>query len=289
MRKKRGLFGAFAVLALSVTVLAVVWRYGKRQDAGNEETVPEKTETEEAQTEEVQTEEIKSPDSKETAEQPEPGSEMEPAFADQNPAEEFYITEISDELFSEMQGKSYKADCTVPREDLRYLHVLHMGFDGQTKEGELVVNKAIAEDVLAIFRQLYEAEYPIEKVRLVDEYDADDEASLSDNNSSAFNFRVISHTTKISKHGLGMAVDINTLYNPYVKTVNGKLSIEPANAEAYVDRSGNFPHKIDHDDLCYKLFTRYGFTWGGDWTHSRIISILKKTDGKLWGHIEKKM
>ena len=135
--------------------------------------------------------------------------------------EAFYISKIPDDIFEKMQGKSYKADCTVPREDLRYLHVLHMGFDGQTKEGELVVNKAIAEDVLAIFRQLYEAEYPIEKVRLVDEYDADDEASMSDNNSSAFNFRFISHTTKISKHGLGMAVDINTLYNPYVKTVNG--------------------------------------------------------------------
>ena len=161
-------------------------------------------------------------------------------------------------------------------QDLRYLHVLHMGFDGQTKEGELVVNKAIAEDVLAIFRQLYEAEYPIEKVRLVDEYDADDEASMSDNNSSAFNFRFISHTTTISKHGLGMAVDINTLYNPYVKTVNGKLSIEPANAEAYVDRSGDFPHKIDHNDLCYKLFTRYGFTWGGDWTHSKDYQHFEK-------------
>lgn len=190
--------------------------------------------------------------------------------------EKFYISEIPDDIFEKMQGKSYKADCTVPREDLRYLHVLHMGFDGQTKEGELVVNKAIAEDVLAIFRQLYEAEYPIEKVRLVDEYDADDEASMSDNNSSAFNFRFISHTTKISKHGLGMAVDINTLYNPYVKTVNGKLSIEPANADAYVDRSGDFPHKIDHDDLCYKLFTRYGFTWGGDWTHSKDYQHFEK-------------
>lgn len=91
-----------------------------------------------------------------------------------------------------------------------------------------MVNKAIAEDVLAIFRQLYEAEYPIEKVRLVDEYDADDEASMSDNNSSAFNFRFISHTTKISKHGLGMAVDINTLYNPYVKpsTESCRLSLQ---------------------------------------------------------------
>lgn len=190
--------------------------------------------------------------------------------------EAFYISKIPDDIFEKMQGKSYKADCTVPREDLRYLHVLHMGFDGQTKEGELVVNKAIAEDVLAIFRQLYEAEYPIEKVRLVDEYDADDEASMSDNNSSAFNFRFISHTTKISKHGLGMAVDINTLYNPYVKIVNGKLSIEPANAEAYVDRSGDFPHKIDHNDLCYKLFTRYGFIWGGDWTHSKDYQHFEK-------------
>lgn len=184
-------------------------------------------------------------------------------------ADDFYISEIPDDIFAKMQGKSYKEDCTVPREDLRYVHVRHMGFDGEAKDGELVVNKAIADDVLAIFEELYKADYPIEKVRLVDEYDADDEASMSDNNSSAFNFRFISHTTRISKHGLGMAVDINTRYNPYVKTVNGKLSIEPANGADYVDRSKDFPYKIDHDDLCYKLFTEHGFTWGGDWTHSK--------------------
>ena len=182
---------------------------------------------------------------------------------------DFYISKIPDDIFEKMQGKSYKADCTVPRDELRYVHVLHMGFDGQTKEGELVVNKAIADDVLSIFEELYQADYPIEKVELVDAYNADDEESMSHNNSSAFNFRFISHTTKISKHGLGMAVDINTLYNPYVKTVDGKLSIEPANATAYVDRSKDFPYKIDHDDLCYKLFKKYGFTWGGDWTHSK--------------------
>lgn len=184
-------------------------------------------------------------------------------------ADDFYISEIPDDIFAKMQGKSYKEDCTVPREDLRYVHVLHMGFDGEVKAGELVVSRKIADDVLEIFEELYKADYPIEKVRLVDEYDADDEASMSDNNSSAFNFRFISHTTRISKHGLGMAVDINTRYNPYVKTVNGKLSIEPANGADYVDRSKDFPHKIDHDDLCYKLFTEHGFTWGGDWTHSK--------------------
>lgn len=184
-------------------------------------------------------------------------------------ADDFYISEIPDDIFAKMQGKSYKEDCTVPREDLRYVHVRHMGFDGEVKDGELVVNKAIADDVLAIFEKLYKADYPIEKVRLVDEYDADDEASMSDNNSSAFNFRFISHTTRISKHGLGMAVDINTRYNPYVKTVDGKLSIEPANGADYVDRSKDFPHKIDDEDLCYKLFKEHGFTWGGDWTHSK--------------------
>ena len=184
-------------------------------------------------------------------------------------ADDFYISEIPDDIFAKMQGKSYKEDCTVPREDLRYVHVRHMGFDGEAKDGELVVNKASADDVLAIFEELYKADYPIEKVRLVDEYDADDEASMSDNNSSAFNFRFISHTMRISRHGLGMAVDINTRYNPYVKTVDGKLSIEPANGADYVDRSKDFPHKIDHEDLCYKLFKEHGFTWGGDWTHSK--------------------
>ena len=166
----------------------------------------------------------------------------------ENNKEQFYISEIPDDIFEKMQGKSYKADCTLPRENLRYIHVLHVGFDNQVHEGELVVNKDIA----------------------------DDEASMSDNNSSAFNFRFISHTTKISKHGMGMAVDINTLYNPYVKTVDGELSIEPANAADYVDRSRDFSHKIDHDDLCYKLFTEHGFEWGGNWTHSKDYQHFEK-------------
>ena len=194
----------------------------------------------------------------------------------ENNKEQFYISEIPDDIFEKMQGKSYRADCTLPRENLRYIHVLHVGFDNQVHEGELVVNKDIADDVLEIFKELYESGYQIEKVRLVDEYDADDEASMRDNNSSAFNFRFISHTTKISKHGMGMAVDINTLYNPYVKTVDGELSIEPANATDYVDRSKDFSHKIDHDDLCYKLFTEHGFEWGGDWKHSKDYQHFEK-------------
>lgn len=178
----------------------------------------------------------------------------------------FFITGINDELFKRIKGKSFKDNCTVPREDLRYLHVLHKDLDGKTHEGEMIVNYHIAEDVLDILRKLYEADYPIEKIRLVDEYDADDETSMRDNNSSSFNFRFISHTTRVSKHGLGLAVDINTLYNPYTKVVDGERIIEPATAEAYLDRNADFPYKIDENDLCYKLFIEKGFEWGGSWT-----------------------
>lgn len=182
---------------------------------------------------------------------------------------EFYIKPIPDDIFEKMQGKSYKENCTVPREELRYLHILHVGFDNNTHEGELIVNKRIAEDVLDIFKELYKAGYQIEKVRLIDEYNALDELSMRDNNSSAFNFRYISYSTTLSKHAMGLAVDINTLYNPYIKQVDGRLNIEPANAVQYVDRNRQFPHKIDHQDLCYKLFTKYGFEWGGDWEDSK--------------------
>ena len=177
----------------------------------------------------------------------------------------FRIEPISDVVFNRIYGKSFREDCTLPREDLRYLHVLHVDPEGVEHEGEMIVNYHIAKDVLEILRQLYEAEYPIERIRLVDEYDADDELSMEDNNSSSFNFRFISHTTKISKHGLGLAVDINPLYNPYTKIVDGVCTVEPITGEPYLDRDADFPCKIDHEDLCFRLFTGHGFEWGGDW------------------------
>lgn len=183
--------------------------------------------------------------------------------------EHFYITEITDELFARMYGKSYKVDCTVPREDLRYVHVIHKGFDGKTYEGELVVNKLIAEKTLEIFKELYEISYPLERVRLIDDYNADDEASMADNNCSAFNFRKISYSNLLSNHAKGMAIDINPRYNPYVKMVGDRLSIEPANSVDYVDRSKAFLYKIDHEDPCFQIFIKHGFSWGGDWTNRK--------------------
>ncbi len=176
----------------------------------------------------------------------------------------FYIKKIDDVIFARINGKSYKADCTIPIEDLRYLHILHKDLEKKTHEGEMICNAYIAEELLDIFQNLYKADYPIERVRLIDEYESDDEKSMLANNSSCFNFRRISHTNIISKHGLGLAVDINPLYNPYIKEVDGKRILEPAVAEEYVDRSRSFPYKIEENDLCCKLFTQHGFEWGGN-------------------------
>lgn len=164
-----------------------------------------------------------------------------------------------------MQGKSYTEGCPVEKNDLRYVHVLYVDFAGRTCDGELIVNKLIADDVLDIFRQLYEAEYPIEKIALIDEYDGDDELSMSDNNTSAFNFRTIAGTDTVSKHGMGLAVDVNPFYNPQVKETGNGIKVSPEDAISYADRDVDFLYKIDHDDLCYKLFTEHGFEWGGDW------------------------
>lgn len=179
---------------------------------------------------------------------------------------DFPIYPLDGETMARIKGRSYPEDCPVPPEELRLLRVLHRDLFGKTKIGELITNVRIAPMLVDIFAQLYEYGYPIEKIRLIDEYDADDERSMRDNNSSCFNFRFISHTRTVSRHGYGLAIDINPLYNPYVKNVEGKRIIEPATAEPYLRRDGNFPYKITDGDLCCRLFLERGFMWGGHWT-----------------------
>ena len=177
----------------------------------------------------------------------------------------FGISEIDDALFSRINGRSYKKNCPLPLTDLRYLRVLHKNLDGEILSGEMICHRSIADALIDIFRKLFDAGYPIERMRLIDDYDADDELSMRDNNSSCFNFRFVSHTNRISKHGYGLAVDINPRYNPYIKFIDGNKNIEPANGVAFEDRDGDFPYKITKDDLCCRLFEAHGFGWGGDW------------------------
>lgn len=191
----------------------------------------------------------------------------------------FYCTALTEDIKARITGSSYpdtQEPLQISYEDLSYVHVLHYDFEGQIQEGELICNQVIAQDLVEIFYELYECRYPVEKIRLIDEYNADDEASMADNNTSCFNYRTVPGSTKLSNHSYGFAIDINPLYNPYVRTRDGKELISPDNAVPYADRSADFPHKIDRNDLCYRIFIEHGFTWGGSWNSSKDYQHFEK-------------
>lgn len=177
----------------------------------------------------------------------------------------FYYEPISDVIWERIQGKSFGEDCTINVDDLRYVRVLYIDFYGAIAEGELIVNKQVAQDVVEIFKEIYDKKYPIEKIRLIDDYNANDEKSMADNNTSAFNFRMIEGTTTVSDHSFGLAIDINPLYNPYIQKMGNKTTILPKEGEGYADRSLEFDYKIRKGDACYKAFTSRGWKWGGEW------------------------
>lgn len=178
----------------------------------------------------------------------------------------FYYEPISNEIFKKISGISYPVDCSVPLDDLRYLSLLYNDFNGDTQTGEMICNKTIAEDLLEIFCELYQNGYQIESIKLIDEYNGDDTASMLANNTSCFNYRVVEGTTRLSNHAKGLAIDLNPFYNPYITyNKDGSINISPKGSEAFADRSSSFPYKIDENDLAYKLFKEHGFTWGGNW------------------------
>lgn len=182
----------------------------------------------------------------------------------------FAAEEIPDNVWKRMQGKTYMPNPHISRNDLRHIRVLHWDTDKKIHIGEMVCNKRIAKDLVDIFRQLYNAHYPIQRMVLPDEYDADDERQMRANNTSCFCYRKVAGSQSLSKHALGLAVDLNSLYNPYVKRYkNGSMFIQPSTAAAYCDRKANIPYKIDHNDLAYKLFKQHGFIWGGDWKSAK--------------------
>lgn len=186
----------------------------------------------------------------------------------QTPDTCFIANPIPDSIFTRMQGRSYKEGCPIRRSDLCYLRLSHRDAKGKTRVGEMVCNKAVAQDLIDIFRELWKAGYRIERMQLIDEYDGDDQRSMEANNTSCFNYRTIAGSSTISKHGKGMAIDINPLYNPYVKGNR----VEPNTGRKWAFRRGqrkDIPYKIDHNDLCYKLFQKHGFRWGGNWRYSK--------------------
>jgi hypothetical protein len=161
-------------------------------------------------------------------------------------------------------GTTWRPGCPVAPEQLRRVDVNFVGFDGQTHRGQLIVHEDLVPDVIAIFERLYRLGYPVEKMQTVDHYaDADDELSMEDNNTSAFNCRLIPDTDEWSPHAYGRAIDINTRLNPCLYASG---YFEPRNAAAYLDRTRTDPGLLHIGDPAVHAFTDRGWRWGGEWT-----------------------
>ncbi len=194
----------------------------------------------------------------------------------------FYYQPLDDNIIARITGCSYPIleegeTIEITYEDLSYVVVQYVGFDSETREGEIICNKKIAQDLVEIFYELYRNEYQLESIALIEEYEGDDYASCEANNTSCFNYREVVGSSSLSKHALGLAIDINPLYNPYITyNSDGTENIYPENAADYADRSKFFPYKIDENDLCYKLFKEHGFTWGGHWNSVKDYQHFQK-------------
>ncbi len=185
------------------------------------------------------------------------------AFASFN----YSISPITPKIKSRMiNGGSYRNGCPVGLESLRYLNLSYIGFDGKEHIGEMVVNKAVANDVVYAFKKLYEIKYPIRKMQLVSNYGGSDFASIEADNTSAFNCRPVAGTNRWSLHSYGKAIDINPLENPYVSK-SGRTSHKGSYKYLSRIRSGSSAAQralILRGDAIVNIFKSLGWRWGGD-------------------------
>ena len=162
-------------------------------------------------------------------------------------------------------GSSYRAGCPVPVADLRLLRLTHLGFDGRSHVGELVVHRASAAAVVEVFRRLHAARFPVERMVTVEQYGSDDDRSMAANNTSAYNCRLTTGGTRWSEHAYGTALDVNPVQNPYVRGT----AVEPEAGREYVDRSRVRPGMVVAGDAVVRAFAAAGWEWGGDWSTAK--------------------
>lgn len=171
------------------------------------------------------------------------------------------VDTLTDSQFAAISGVSFHEGCGITRRDLRIITLRHKDARGRDHTGRMIANARIAGKLAAIFDKLYRAGYPIERVSPIDEYGASDRRSMEANNTSCLNCRRIAGSRSLSRHALGLAVDINPLYNPDVR--RGRAN--PRAGQPYADRSRAFDYKITRGDLLHRLMTAAGFQWGGAW------------------------
>ena len=154
------------------------------------------------------------------------------------------------------------------RKNLRLISVEYYSFDEKLHRGQVVIHKDLANDIIEIFKIVKGKKFPINKVIPINKYNWSDDNSMKDNNSSAFNYRYIKGTKKLSPHALGRAIDINPQLNPYIN----KGKSYPVNSKYDITVKGT----ITSDSFLVKEFIKRGWSWGGFWKNNKDYQHFEK-------------
>jgi hypothetical protein len=169
-------------------------------------------------------------------------------------------------LRARMTGVSWHRGCPVPLSGLRLLTLSYRGFDHRAHTGRLIVNRSVAKQVVGVFRKLYGAGFPIQRMRLVDAYGGSDFRSIEADNTSAFNCRAATGSSSWSNHAYGLAIDINPIENPYV-TASG--SVAHRASRPFLNRSRTRPGMAYPGGVLVDAFRSIGWGWGGYWSGAK--------------------
>jgi D-alanyl-D-alanine carboxypeptidase len=174
------------------------------------------------------------------------------------------VQPIPPAMRAQMSGVSWHPGCPVGLSDLRVITLPYRGFDGRDHTGRLIANRDAAAALVAVFRRLYAARFPIRRMEPVDRYGGDDFRSIEADNTSSFNCRNATGSTRWSNHAYGRAIDVNPIENPYV---SGGTTSHPA-SRVYLDRARHLRGTAYEGGALVEAFRSVGWGWGGTWSGS---------------------
>jgi hypothetical protein len=178
------------------------------------------------------------------------------------PTFRFESSKLTPALRQQLGRTSWRPGCPVGLAQLRYLRIGHWGFDKRAHLGEMVVNASVVDPLRSAFAALFGARFPIRRMRLVDHYGGSDDTSIQADNTSAFNCRRATGSSRWSQHAYGLAIDVNPIENPYV-FADGTTS--HAASAPYLDRSHVRPGMAVPGGVLVRAFDTIGWGWGGRW------------------------
>jgi hypothetical protein len=170
-------------------------------------------------------------------------------------------------------GASWHRGCPVGPASLRRVSLSHWDFAGHPRTGVLILNAGVVADTRAAFAALYRLRFPIRSIRPVSEFGASDDASMAADNTSAFNCRFVSGTTRWSQHAYGRAIDLNPLENPYVDGDH----VSPPRGRRFADRSLHAKGLVHDGGNVVRAFAAVGWGWGGHWGGARDYQHFSAT------------